>query len=67
MTETLLEQDNVLIQKKDGAKNIDAQTFIILGQLVIEKQALFKVKAITETGEIKGHGLIVEMAKQNIV
>ena len=67
MTETLSEQDNVLIQKKDGAKYIDAQTFIILGQLVIDKPAIFKVKAITETGEIKGHGLRVELAPQNIV
>ena len=50
MTEELLKQDNVLIQKKDGAKYIDAQTFIILGQLVIDKPALFKVIAITETG-----------------
>lgn len=64
MTETLSEQENVIIQKKDGAKYIDAQSFIILGQMVIENSAIFRVKAVTETGVIQGHGLRVELAQQ---
>lgn len=67
MTETLSEQENVIIQKKDGTKYIDAQSFIILGQMVIENSAIFRVKAITETGEIQGHGLRVELAEQGAV
>jgi hypothetical protein len=64
MTETLSEQENVLIQKKDGAKYIDAQSFIFLGQMIIDKSSIFRVKAITETGVIQGHGLRVELAQQ---
>ena len=58
------QQDAPLEHLKKGARFITAQTLIVLRQIVIEKPATFRVKLISETGEVKGHGLIVELAQQ---
>ena len=64
ITETLHLQDVSVEHIKNGAQFISAQTLIVLRQVVIDKPATFRVKLISEAGEVKGHGLRVELAQQ---
>ncbi|ADI30489.1 hypothetical protein [Methylotenera versatilis] len=49
---------------KNGANIMSVQSLIILRQIVIDSPAIFRVKLISETGEVKGHGLRVGLAQQ---
>lgn len=74
MTESVLQQSAESNHKsaesnhiKDNAKFIAVQSFFVLGQMTIDKPVTFRAKAISDTDVIKGHGLRVELAPQNVV
>jgi len=46
---------------KDVAKFLGLQSLIVLRNIVINKPTIFRAKLISETGEIRGHGLIVRL------
>jgi hypothetical protein len=64
MSEMANQQEAPVEHIKNGARYISVLSLIILRQIVIDKPVTFRVKLISETGEVKGHGLRVELAQQ---
>lgn len=64
MHDSLTSQNSLLLEPSTAFRFITANTHIILKDLVIDKPFLFRVKAITENGDVRGAGLRINSEEQ---